>query len=176
MRLRTVTYIKLQQFRFTTVCGDQVTGFCCRFGIRLVVDNNRVAQVPGQCNTYCPADTARPSGYQCVSLAVHQFMLSNGSAFSNHSPPTTSPFVSINPHFFLWLTRATPSIKPFSSPPVKKPIKATEIPYCAGMTSSPEVLTNPHSFPTFTGAKPSRLKISASGYWGSITHSPLAFM
>src|SRR5690606_33686426 len=137
-------------------------GFRCRFAVRLVVDDDGIAQVPGQGDAYCPANAARPAGYQCIIFTTHQFTFSNGSALSYHSPPSTSPFISIKPHFFLYFTRARPSIKPFSSPPVKNPMNGTEIPYWAGITSSPDVFMNPHSFPTFTGASPSRLKISAS--------------
>src|SRR5690606_40933762 len=63
-------HIEGQQLCFATICRNQAAGFRCSFGVRLVVDDDRIAQFSCEGDAYRPADAPRPASHQCISYAV----------------------------------------------------------------------------------------------------------
>src|SRR5690606_40868396 len=63
-------HIEGQQLCFATICRNQAAGFRCSFGVRLVVDDDRIAQFSCEGDAYRPADAPRPASHQCISSAV----------------------------------------------------------------------------------------------------------
>src|SRR5690606_15455480 len=101
------------------VCGGLAVG--------LIIDQHVVVKFRSQFDGDFPSNAARRPRHQRVPLFLHNLYLLNNSACLYHLSPIPLPWVSIKPLSFLYLTRANPSINPFSSPLLRNPIRATEI-------------------------------------------------